>query len=137
MVGVVERYMERQTEIFDLMCRLGVTANYIGFFYMAYAVQLCMEQPERLSLVTKWVYPDVAKRYKTNWRAVERDIRTVGCVIWAHNRPLLESLAHGSLPRKPCTSQLLAILSHSLLSSSAPLRPAVRAEPLSKSAVEI
>ena len=58
-------------EIYELLYRLGVTANYTGFFYTAYAVRLCAEHPDRLMLVTKWVYPDVAKRYRTNWKAVK------------------------------------------------------------------
>ena len=66
------------TEIYDLLYRLGITANYTGFFHMGYAVKLCCERPERLLMVTKWVYPEVAKHYQTNGRAVERNIRTVG-----------------------------------------------------------
>lgn len=100
-----------QVEIYDLLYNLGVTANYTGFFHTAYAVQLCTENPERLLLVTKWVYPDVAKRYGTNWKAVERNIRTVGAVIWTQNRPLLEQLARRPLEEKPYTAQLLSILS--------------------------
>ena len=73
--------------------------------------------PERLLLVTKWLYPDVAKQYGTNWKAVERNIRTVGRVIWNSNRPLLEDLARRELSQKPCTAQLLAILHASLLPS--------------------
>ena len=49
---------------------------------MGYAVKLCCERPERLLMVTKWVYPEVAKHYQTNGRAVERNIRTVGKVLW-------------------------------------------------------
>ena len=49
------------TDIYDLLYRLGATANYTGFFHMAYAVWLCVEQPDRLLLVTKWLYPEVAK----------------------------------------------------------------------------
>ena len=48
-------------KIYDLLYSLGITANYTGFFQLAYAVKLCAEQPERLLLVTKCVYPDVAK----------------------------------------------------------------------------
>lgn len=103
-----------QVEIHDLLYRLGVTTNYIGFFYTACAVALCVEQPDRLLLVTKWLYPEVAKQYGTNWKAVERNIRTVSCLIWRKNRPLLEQLARGHLVQKPCTAQLLAILSSSL-----------------------
>lgn len=106
-------------EIYALLHRLGVTANYTGFFHTAYAVRLCAEQPERLLLVTKWVYPDVAKRYKTNWKAVERNIRTAGGVIWEKGRRDLERLAGRELARKPCTAQLLAILSYNFLASDA------------------
>lgn len=53
---------EKQPEVYDLLYQLGVTANYTGFFHMACAVSLCAEQPDRLLLVTKWLYPEVAKR---------------------------------------------------------------------------
>ena len=116
------------TEIYDLLYQLGVTANYTGFFHTAYAVALCAEQPERLLLVTKWLYPEVAKQYNTNWKAVERNIRTVGIIIWRENRPLLEHLAHRNLSTRPRTTQLLAILA----SSMSPDCPAVMVKPVEK-----
>ena len=103
-----------QTEVWDLLYQLGVTANYTGFFHTAYAVSLCAKQPERLLLVTKWLYPEVAKQYKTNWKAVERNIRTVSCIIWREGRPLLEELSHRRLEQKPRNAQMLAILASSL-----------------------
>ena len=86
-----------------MLCRLGATANYRGFSYTAYAVLLCVQQQDRLLLVTKWLYPDVAKRYGTNWKAVER------------NRAMLEGLARRPLLQRPCAAQFLSILSNSLL----------------------
>ena len=102
--------------IHDLLYRLGVTANYTGFCQTAYAVQLCMESPKRLRLVTKQIYPDVAKQYRTSWAAVERNIRTVGNIIWKQDHSLLEQLAGRKLPYKPGSAQLLAILTYTLLS---------------------
>ena len=102
------------TDIYVLLYRLGATANYTGFFHTAYAVSLCVEQPDRLLLVTKWLYPEVAKQYGTNWKAVERNIRTVSCIIWREGRPLLEELAHRHLEQKPRNAQMLAILVSSL-----------------------
>lgn len=104
---------------YGLLYSLGVTANYTGFFQTAFALQLCMEQPGRLLLVTKWVYPDVARHYKTNWRAVERNILTVNGLVWEQNRPYLEELAGRKLPHKPSNAQLLAILVYRLLSQCA------------------
>lgn len=108
-----------QTEIYDLLYSLGVTANYTGFFHLAYAVSLCVERPTRLMMVTKWLYPEVARRYNTSWQAVERNLRTAGGVIWRENRPLLEELAHRHLEQKPRNAQLLAILAAAL--TAAPL----------------
>lgn len=108
-------------EIYDLLYQLGVTANYTGFFHTAYAVSLCAEQPDRLLLVTKWLYPEVAKQYRTSWKAVERNIRTISVIIWRENRPLLEQLARRNLSEKPRTTQLLAILASSLNSDGPPL----------------
>ena len=88
-------------DAYHLLHRLGATANYTGFSYLVRALQLCAEEPERLLLVTKWLYPDVAKQYGTNWKAVERNIRTVGRVIWNSNRPLLEDLARRDMDDAP------------------------------------
>ena len=101
---------ESDTKVYGLLYRLGVTANYTGFIHTACAVSLCAEQPDRLLLVTKWLYPEVARRCGTTWKAVERNIRTAGDVIWRENRTLLEELAHRHLERKPRNAQLLAIL---------------------------
>ena len=109
--------MENQyRNIYDLLQQLGVTANYTGFCQTAYAVQLCMESSERLRLVTKQIYPDVAKQYRTSWAAVERNIRTAGNVIWKQDHSLLEQPAGRKLPYKPGLAQLLAILTYTLLS---------------------
>lgn len=97
-------------KIYDTLYRLGITANYIGFFHTSYAVWLCSQQPERLLLVTKWLYPEVAAHYGTNWRTVERDIRTVVTVAWNSNPWLLSELAGYHLTEMPKTAQFLSIL---------------------------
>ena len=101
------------SEIYELLLCLGVTQNYKGYGQTACAVELCQKEPERLQLVTKWVYPEVAEQYGTSWGAVERNIRTVRGVIWERNRDLLKELACFPLPEKPRPAQLLAILASS------------------------
>ena len=114
--------MENQyRSIYDLLQQLGVTANYTGYFHAAYAVQLCMKRPERLLLVTKLVYPDVAKQFQTTWKAVERNIRTVGELIWRQGPSLLEQLAGRKLLYKPCAAQLLAMLTYAMCSPHSPI----------------
>ena len=101
-------------DIFELLYQLSISANYTGFFQTAYAVELCRTEPERLLLVTKMVYPEVAKLYRTSCSAVERNIRTVCGIAWKNNRHLLEQLAHKPFTQKPCNTQFLAILLYSL-----------------------
>lgn len=105
---------EIQTAAYELLHRLGVTANYRGFFYTAYAVALAKKQPDRLLLVTKWLYPDIARQYKTTWQCIERNIRTVISLAWQRNRTQLEELAGYSLEEKPSVGQFIAILAYRL-----------------------
>lgn len=105
---------ERLCQGYELLRQLGVTANYKGYSYAAYALALCAEQPDRLLLVTKNLYPEVARRYKTTWKAVERNIRTVVSVAWARNPALLDRMADGLLAEKPRTVQFLAIAAANL-----------------------
>ena len=105
------RIVDKETaEIYNTLYRLGITAKYRGFFHISYAVQLCIQQPDRLLMVTKWLYPEVAKHFHTNGSCVERNIRTVTDLAWMNNRAYLESLAFRPLTKKPTPSQFLGIL---------------------------
>lgn len=95
-----------------LLHSLGATEEYTGFPHIVYAVQLCISDPERLHLITKMVYLDVAGRYGTNWKAVERNMRTVVAVAWRTNPLLLSELAGYPLKGKPNNGCFLAILAH-------------------------
>lgn len=108
-------------ELYLLLHLLGVSATYRGFYQTAYAVLLAMEDMDRLLLVTKLLYQDIAKKYNTTVQGVERNIHTVAQVAWKRNRPLLEELAHAPLPAPPCPSRLVAMLATHLLTSKEPL----------------
>ena len=98
-------------KIYGALYRIGIFANYRGFFYTARAVELCARQPERLQLITKWLYPEVAAYYHTTWQAVERSIRTVVAIAWERNPYLLSQMSLGrSFTRKPTPKQFLAVL---------------------------
>ena len=87
-------------DAYHLLYRLGAAANYTGFSYLVRALQLCAEEPERLLLVTKWLYPDVAKQYGTNWKAVERDIQYRGpCDLEFKPAAFGDSGPPGTLPK--------------------------------------
>lgn len=98
----------------EILLRLGVTANYKGYLYILSALELCLADRENLHLMTKYVYPKVARQYNTSWQAVERSIRTAGELAWRHDRAFLEVLARHPLDRRPGNAKLLAILTAAL-----------------------
>ena len=98
-------------KIYGALYRIGIFANYKGFYYIARAIELCAQQPERLQLITKWLYPEVAAYYHTTWQSVERSIRTVVAVAWKRNPDLISQMSlSSSLTRKPTPKQFLAAL---------------------------
>lgn len=108
-----------ESDIYDLLYRFGITADSIIFFHTSYAVSLAMQHPERLIYVTKLLYPAVAKRYQTNWRAVERSIRRAARMAWRNNPELLCKLGRHHLFSCPTAAKFVAILSGYLVTSQA------------------
>ena len=104
--------------VYDMLTRLGITADYTGFHQTAYAVQLAVDDPSRLQLTSKLLYPDVAEHFKTNWQCVERNIRTISQMAWERNPALLSELFGYKLTGRPRASQLIAILYYRSISST-------------------
>ena len=104
-------------EVYELLMRFGVGRKYQGFDQCAHAVYLSAEQPERLTLVTKWLYPDVAKQFSVSWTVIERNLRTVSRIAWENNRPLLEQLAGRALSAIPSSTEFVKILVFHFLSN--------------------
>ena len=71
---------------------------------------LTAQRPDCLRLVTKWLYPEVAKHYATTWKNVERNIRTAIAIVWNTDPKRLEALARHPLLQKPKASEFLSIL---------------------------
>ena len=97
-------------EIYGILYDLNVRASTVAFFHTAYAVRLAAEQPEKLLFVTKWLYPEVAKHYHTNWKAVERNIRAVIQTVWEKSPEVLAELAEQPLLCRPTATQFIRML---------------------------
>lgn len=98
-----------------LLVRLGATSKYVGFNYIAYAIYLAIMNEDYLFSVTTRLYPEVAKQYGSNAKAVERAIRTLISVIWEKNPPLLNKIAGYTLPMKPSSGEFIALMTEHLL----------------------
>ena len=105
-----EEENEKLRGIYGVLSRLGLSANYTGFFQLAWAVWRAKEEPERLQMVTKRLYPEVAKRCNTSWQAVERNLRTAVGVIWKWDTPYLRQIVGSPLPAKPRNAWFLSLL---------------------------
>ena len=101
-------------KIQKLLYSIGLTANYAGYRQMMVALEIAAQEPESLCLVTKRLYPETARRCGTNWKSVERNIRTALCCAWKNSQGTLEQIAGCSFDTMPKPAQFLAILAHGL-----------------------
>ena len=62
-------------EISKKLKELGIPTNLLGYGYLRYAIQYVMENPESLHRITKELYPEVAREFKTTASRAERAIR--------------------------------------------------------------
>lgn len=105
------------SEIQELLNSIGLTANYAGYRQIIIALEIAAQDPESLRLVTKRLYPETAQRCGTNWKAVERNIRTALHCAWKNSQGTLEQLAGRSFDTMPTPAQFLAILTYGLSST--------------------
>lgn len=95
---------------------LNIPPSYLGAHYLAYAELLVLEDQQRLTMVTKWLYPEVAARYHTSWQAVERNIRTVIALCWARDEGAqMEQIMGCTFTEKPSPTGMIQQLARHLL----------------------
>ncbi len=103
-------------DVYLLLRKLGITANYIGYQYLVRAIELVLDNQDNLLLITKNIYMTIAKEYGTKTCNVERALRTVVQVCWERgNRQFLGEIAGYTLLQKPNTSSFIDMLSGYIL----------------------
>ena len=73
---LLERY------ITNIMSGVGVPAHLKGYYYIRDAILLCIRDMEAVTMVTKLLYPTVAKHFSTSTPMIERGIRTAIEASW-------------------------------------------------------
>lgn len=104
-----------KTIIYNHLHQLGITGNYIGHKQASIAVQLALEDENRLQSITHEIYEVVAERCGCNVKSVERNIRTVIFRAWRTNREQLIQMAGFPLTAAPTVSQFIDILATHIL----------------------
>lgn len=90
---------------------LGIKSTYKGYHYLVAALEIALKDETALSMYTKYILPDVAKRYRTTIFCVERDMRTAINVCWrSDKREELMRICSYELEKRPTVSEFLDIL---------------------------
>ena len=78
--------------ITEIMLDVGVPAHLKGYHYLRDAILLSGRDMEAVTSVTKLLYPEIARRFKTTDQKVERAIRNAIEVSW--NRGKCSDIPH-------------------------------------------
>lgn len=112
--------MEHTEIIRDTLRELGVGGNYIAQQRTVVAIELALEDEDRLLHVTKDIYLPVAQLCGCKWTAVERNIRTVVQRVWRMNPDGLVQMAGYPLSEPPTASDFIEIVAHYLRRNALP-----------------
>lgn len=103
--------LERPLDAERLLRGLGVTGKLVGFRYAIYMVEQVVEDPNRIQLITKRLYPDTGRRFGASAVSVERAIRSLIHFCWQRpDHSFLEHVAGTSLQRAPSNSEFSDML---------------------------
>lgn len=102
----------KEKYVTEIILDMGVPAHLKGYHYLRKAILLSEEDMEVVSSVTKLLYPEIAKIYKTTDQKVERAIRNAIEVSWVRgNAKTIESLFGYSTDKgkgRPTNSEYIA-----------------------------
>lgn len=104
--------VELERYITKIMLEVGVPAHLKGYHYLREAIMISGKDMETVSSVTKLLYPEIAKRYRTTEQKVERAIRNAIEVSWGRgNMDTFEELfgySADSGKNRPTNSEYIA-----------------------------
>lgn len=99
---------------------LGITKRYRGYKQVRFAIELALENDDRLQNVTEKIYKVVAEQCSCGQSCIERNIRTVSNIAWRMNRPRLREISRYPLFAPPSASEFISIMSAHLHRSQEP-----------------
>ncbi len=102
--------MSISNRIQDELHALGITKRYHGYTQIICAIELALENENRLMDVTKQIYWVVADACACSRSCVERNIRTISHVAWKTNPARLKEIAGYPLTASPASSEFISIM---------------------------
>ena len=107
-----------EIKVTNIIHEIGVPAHIKGYQYLRDGIMMVVNNIEVINQITKQLYPDLAKKYKTTPSRVERPIRHAIEVAW--NRGQLETVESifgytvNSNKGKPTNSEFIAMIADKL-----------------------
>jgi two-component system response regulator (stage 0 sporulation protein A) len=107
-----------EQQITKLLHELGVPAHIKGYLYLRTAIGMVHDEIELLGGITKVLYPEIAKQYKTTSSRVERAIRhAVEVAFNRGNTVMINKIFSYTIcynKSKPTNSEFIAMLADKL-----------------------
>ena len=101
-------------KIYGIIRKLGVTSKYKGYYFLAEAINMVMEQKDEQMRITKDIYPGLARKFKSTPSNIEHDLRTVINVCWKTNKKGMDKIAGYPLKFKPTNSEFIDMIAYYL-----------------------
>ncbi len=98
------------TSIQKHLWRMGISNRLKGYKMIVFAVELAVEDEDRLLCAQQHLYKPIARELGCNTHCVERNIRTAINHAWRNNPDYLCRLAGFRLTQPPAVVQFLDIL---------------------------
>lgn len=86
---------------------LGINRSMRSFKLVAYAIELALENEDRLQAVTKDIYYVTAEHFGCKWKTVEKSIHRAAERAWLCNPKLLTAMAGYPLNGPPTASEFI------------------------------
>ena len=102
----------------NIIHEVGVPAHIKGYQYLREAIMMVVSDIEVINQITKQLYPDIAKKFKTTPSRVERAIRHAIEVAWGRGQTdVVESIfgyTVSAAKGKPTNSEFIAMIADKL-----------------------
>lgn len=113
-----KKHKNLDASITSIIHEIGVPAHIKGYMYLREAISMVYNDIELLGSITKVLYPDIAKKFKTTSSRVERAIRHAIEVAWSRgNIDSISSLFGYTVSMskaKPTNSEFIAMVADKL-----------------------
>ena len=102
----------------NIIHELGVPAHIKGYQYLREAIMMVISDIDIINQITKQLYPEIAKKFKTTPSRVERAIRHAIEVAWSRGEPIVVERIFGytiaAAKGKSTNSEFIAMIADKL-----------------------